>query len=473
METRTPTLRTILAVITAAVTGIALSVAGALIVLTTYMGQASNTLATAVESIHLVEDAEIQLLLHVRAQDPIVQQNLESDLLRILASAREHVASDTEAREMAEAEARIQEYLAASREVPPHPRREALHRAAYNALDLLVHTNVEQARDAQDYAARWDRWGDTIGLTASSLLLLLAGCLLWWLKARAFRPILGLARAMERFGHGDRDARAEESGPAELRDIVRRFNEMADSLAAQRDAQIAFLGGVAHDLRNPLAALMMSVTMLRPGEALPPEPAIRHLFQIIERQLRHLERMIGDLLDMAKIEAGQLALAREPQDARSLLLAVRDLFQGVSREHQLEVSTPSAPVLIECDPLRIEQVVGNLVSNAIKYSPQGGTVRVGLARDAGQAIISVSDPGIGISRADQERLFEPFRRVGLAREQVPGVGLGLFVVRKIVEAHGGRIELESTPGQGSTFRVHLPLGVDAEQAEPDDGLQEP
>lgn len=468
MGTRTPTLRTILAVITVAVTGIALIVAGTLVVLTTYLGQSSKTLGIAVESIHLVEDAEIQLLLHERTEDPIVQRKIESDLIAILTSAREYVTSDNEARELVEAEARVQEYLTASRDAAPRPRLAELHGAAFDALEKLVHTNVAQSRDAQEYAARWDRWGNRVGITASGLLLLLAGWLLWWLKARAFRPILALAGAMERFRCGDHGARAEESGPAELRDIVRRFNEMADSLGAQRDAQMAFLGGVAHDLRNPLAALMMSVTMLRPEQALPPEPASRHLLAIMERQLRHLERMIGDLLDMAKIEAGQLTLKLELQDAAGLLLAVRDLFQGTSAEHQLEVSTPSAPILIQCDPLRIEQVVSNLVSNAIKYSPYGGTVQVVIARDAGEAIISVSDQGIGISEEDQLLLFEPFRRVGLSRESVPGVGLGLFVVRKIVEAHRGRIELDSTPGKGSTFRVRLPLGVDAEQEEPDD-----
>ncbi len=468
MGTRTLTLSTILAVITVAVTGLALVVAGTLVVLTTYLGQTSKTLATVVESVHLTEEAEIRLLLHARAEDPIVQQDYENALGTIMTSVREHVTSDQEARELAEAEARIQEYLTAAREVPPPARRTELHRAAFDALERLVQTNVAQARDAQDYAARWDRWGDLIGITASGLLLSLVAWLLWWLKARAFRPVFGLARAMERFSRGDHGARAEESGPAELRDIMRRFNEMADSLGAQRDAQMAFLAGVAHDLRNPLAALMMSVTMLRPDEALPPEPAIRHLLAIIERQIRHLDRMVGDLLDMAKIEAGQLSLKLEPWDARSVLLAVRDLFEGTSPEHRLAVSTPDTPILLACDPLRLEQVVSNLVSNAIKYSPDGGTVQVAIAREASEAIISVTDQGIGISPEDQQRLFEPFRRVGLSRENVPGVGLGLFVVRKIVEAHRGRIELESVPGHGSTFRVHLPLDLPRERTDPDD-----
>jgi signal transduction histidine kinase len=467
MATRTFTLRTILAVITIAVTSIALLVAGTLIVLTTYMGQTSQMLATAVESVHLAAEAELQLLLHERAEDPIVQRRLESDLLTTLTSARKYVTSDKEVHEMAVAEARMQEYLAAAREVPRRPELGKLHEAAYDALEDLVHTNVAQSRDAQEYAARWDHWGNYIGISASGLLLLLAGYLLWWLKARAFRPIIALARAMEWFRLGDRSARAEESGPAELHDIARRFNEMADSLCAQRDAQMAFLGGVAHDLRNPLGALMSSVTMLRPDEALPPEPAIRRLLQVIERQIRHLERMIGDLLDIAKIEAGQLALEFELHDARGLLLAVRDLFQGASLSHQLEVLTPSTPILVACDPLRMEQVVSNLVSNAIKYSPDGGKVQVVIVREAGEATISISDQGIGISEADQERLFEPFQRVGLARETAPGVGLGLFVVRRIVEAHGGRIELESTPGKGSTFRVHLPLGAEVAQDDPD------
>jgi signal transduction histidine kinase len=259
---------------------------------------------------------------------------------------------------------------------------------------------------------------------------------------------------MERFARGDRDARMIEAGPQELRSMVQRFNALADSLAAQRQAQMAFLAGVAHDLRNPLSALKLSVQTIDPEQPLPPEPRIRRTISTLERQLTRLERMLGDFLDMTKIEAGELELHPEPHDARALVQNVVELFDAVSPHRRIETKLPPEPVLIRCDGLRIEQVVSNLVSNALKYSAEDTPILVALRTRQNQAIIEVSDHGPGITDRELPRLFEPFRR-GLAAVGPPGVGLGLFVVRRIVEAHDGRIDVESSPGRGSTFRVYL------------------
>jgi signal transduction histidine kinase len=172
--------------------------------------------------------------------------------------------------------------------------------------------------------------------------------------------------------------------------------------------------------------------------------------------------MVGDFLDMANIEAGKLELRFQEQDVCQLVRNVVALFESTSPNHDLRVSTPAAAVPLRCDPLRIEQVVTNLVSNAIKYSPEGGAVGISLRVVREEAVIEVRDHGIGITRGDQRRLFEPFRRLHLSRETIAGVGLGLFVVRRIVEAHRGRIEVESAVGTGSTFRVALPIGDGAE-----------
>jgi two-component system sensor histidine kinase MtrB len=358
----------------------------------------------------------------------------------------------------------VEAYIAASRQATSPARLEVLHRDAYGALEDLIRINTQQARQEQQQAARWDRLANVIGVTTTSLLLLVGGWLLWWLKARALRPVLALAHTMERFGRGDRTARAEEVGPSELRDIAKQFNQMADSIGSQRAAQIAFLGGVAHDLRNPLAVLETSASLLGPGEPLPPEPEIRRVFEIIDRQVMHLGRMVEDFLDMARIEAGELALQLDVQDVAALVQGTCRLFESASPKHPIEVSVPVTPVLVQCDPLRIDQVVHNLVSNAIKYSPRDSMVRVAVSREPYEVIISVTDQGIGISAEDQRRLFEPFRRVGPSQQTVPGLGLGLFVVSRIVAAHGGRIEVESKPSQGARFRVHLPATIDEQHA---------
>jgi signal transduction histidine kinase len=231
---------------------------------------------------------------------------------------------------------------------------------------------------------------------------------------------------------------------------------MASALAAQRQAQMAFLGAVAHDLRNPLSALQLSVAVLRVGDPASSPALVRQTVERIERQLTRMERMLGDFLDIARIEAGQLELRVEEHDAGMLVAEVAELFQATSRDHHVEVRLPAHPVPIHCDHLRIEQVITNLISNAIKYSPTGSPIEVGLVPRTDEIELRVTDHGVGISAEDRAHLFEPFRRLRVSAQGVPGMGLGLYAVHKIVEAHGGRITVESAPGAGSTFRVWLP-----------------
>src|SRR5690606_14153053 len=157
--------------------------------------------------------------------------------------------------------------------------------AAYGALERLVLLNVEQAKAAQRTAARWNGISNLIAAIATALLVLVATALQVWLRQRAFEPILELAATMERFGRGDHDARAAERGPLELREMCRHFNEMASSIAAQRHARTAFLGGVAHDLRTPLSVLQMSVVLLLDDAALSSSPGLRRGLERINRQI--------------------------------------------------------------------------------------------------------------------------------------------------------------------------------------------
>jgi signal transduction histidine kinase len=463
---RAPTLRRTLVAITALVTVLSLAIAALLVSLTTYLQRVTSDLASSVESVRLAEEIEIDLLLHLRAHDPLARRKFEADLRRKLLDARPFATTPEEAVLLQRAGSLAEAYVAASRAPEPSASDlEARADEAFGALEDLVTMNVEQSQAAYAASSRWEAVANTLGISFSAMLLALAGWLIWWLKARAFPPVLALGQAMDRFAAGDRGARATESGPEELREMARRFNDMAAALAAQREAQIAFLGGVAHDLRNPLSVLKMSTALVEPGRPLPPEQAMRRTLDIVSRQVSRMDRMVGDFLDMANIEAGKLELRFQEQDACLLLRRVVELFESASPKHDLSISTPDAAVPLRCDPLRIEQVVTNLISNAIKYSPDGGVVRISLQVVREEAVIEVRDRGIGIARGDQRRLFEPFRRLHRSREAIPGVGLGLFVVHRIVEAHRGRIDVESTVGEGSTFRVVLPLGDGA--ADPD------
>lgn len=241
--------------------------------------------------------------------------------------------------------------------------------------------------------------------------------------------------------------------------MVHQFNAMGEALARQHHTRLAHLAGVAHDLRNPLAALQMSAALVDPDEPLPPEPEVRRALGLVRRQVTRLNRMVDDLLDAAQIDAGRLALEPRDTDLRDVVQEVMTLFKDVSPIHILESEVPETPLLVRCDPLRIEQTLSNLVSNAIKYSPRGGTVRVRAYQEEAAAKVSVSDEGIGMEEADVGQVWTPFRRTGISSEAIPGVGLGLWTAKRIVEAHQGTILVESALGKGSTFTLVLPLAV--------------
>jgi signal transduction histidine kinase len=328
--------------------------------------------------------------------------------------------------------------------------------SALESVRQFVRINVEQSRIERQKAARWDRRASALGIGLSVITLIGVMGVMTWLRATAFRPALELSAAVERFTRGDRAARAPERGAAELRLIARNFNELATRVTDQSRNQLAYLAGVAHDLRTPLSALKITSASISPDRPLPPEDQIRQTVSRVQRQVDRLERMVWDFLDAARIEAGTLELRPEVCDLRELTGAVVDLFRPTAPSHEIVHSVPDQPVTSGCDPLRIEQVVTNLVSNAIKYSPRGGRVEVRVESTAGQAVVSVSDQGVGISPVDVPQLFEPFRRTGTSQESIAGVGLGLFVARRIVESHGGAITVDSAPGRGSTFRLCLP-----------------
>jgi two-component system, OmpR family, sensor histidine kinase MtrB len=454
-------LRTVLTVLTGSVTSLAMTVLALLLIMTQYSTRVSAALADSVESVRAVEETQIALLRHEREVPR--RRELEAEALVNMAAIRQRVRVEAEDA-VARAEALVNSYLEGARTGLPEPALGERSRAAFETLDRISDLNIAAARSARDSALIWDRRLNMLGSLAMAVVLALTASLIWWMRTQAFQPVFDLARAMERFGRGEHEARAEERGPTELREMVERFNQMATALAAQRRAQVAFLAGVAHDLRNPLSALSLSVSLIDPKQPLPPEPRIRRTLELVQRQLKKLERMVSDFMDMTKVEAGQLELHVEEHDLVALARDVVNLFEATEPEQRIELSLPSGPILIDCDPLRIEQVMSNLISNALKYSPSARKIEVTLAAEEGAARFSVRDYGIGISEDDQRRLFEPFQRAGLSKDTIPGAGLGLYVVQRLVSAHSGRIDIESRPGDGARFSVLLPMSARRAQA---------
>ena len=454
-------LRRMLAIITVVVAVLAVTSAGALIFATNAIRQKTTDAATAVESIRLIEEAEISLLLHVRAADSVVKRSFASELRGLLDAAEDHVAGPVTGRLLDDARSRVEYYLRVAHDSNDAAEIARAETLAFGALERLVEATLDKTRRAHAEAITWDRVTNLVGIGLGIEIVALTAMLVIWTRRRLIRPLFALADSLKRFGAGDRSVRAAERGPLELCEMSQRFNEMADAIATQRDAQIAFLGGVAHDLRTPLAAMRLAVDVLQHSEPLPQEPQLRNLIALIARQTTHLDRMAGDFLDMSRIEAGKLDLRIAEHDARALVTSVVQLFETTARG-RLEVALPAAPVVVACDDVRIGQALTNLVSNAIKYSPPTRTVHIAVEARIDEAVIEVIDHGEGISTEDHRTLFEPFRRAG--RQDKTGTGLGLFNVKRLVEAHGGRVEVESTPARGSTFRVCLPLAHPATPA---------
>jgi signal transduction histidine kinase len=453
---RRHSLRSLLAITTGAIAALALVAVGTLFWLATVLHRTTEITTAAVESVYLLEEAEIELLLHRRATDPLLAHALEASLRDKLAAARAHVSTPEGARTLEAAAARVAAYVTASRARGgvSGSELEALHGEAYAALETVVALKLAQARSQHADARRWDRIANATALTLGVVLVAIATLVVVWLRRRAFHPVLQLAAAMRRFGGGDRAARAQEAGPAELREMSATFNEMAQALVAQRESQLALLAGVAHDLRQPLAALALSTRMLDPDARTAAE--MRRPLEITRRQVGRLERMIGDFLELARLDTAQLELRPGREDVRELVRRVVELHEGGAARARLALALPAEPVHARCDALRIEQAIENLVSNALKYSPPDAPVDVVVEARGGEVAIRVTDRGPGLSADEQARLFEPFRRVGAAAREAPGIGLGLFLVRRILTAHGGRIEVDSERGRGATFTAYLP-----------------
>jgi len=250
------------------------------------------------------------------------------------------------------------------------------------------------------------------------------------------------------------------NGVAELRDISQAFSELVTEIKQQRESRIRYLAAVAHDLRNPIGAIKMSADFMLSeySNTLPME--VKELLSVAQRQATHLERMTSDLLDTMRTEGGALGIKKENCDLRSIIYDCCELFRNYSRDHRIMFAADPDCVFVDVDRDRMTQVFNNLISNAIKYSPYGGDVAVSLNQASGFGVLKVKDSGIGIPANELESIFQPFRRASSTRDTIPGVGLGLFTAKKIVEGHGGRIDIVSEIGSGSTFIVAIPLRVE-------------
>jgi len=290
-----------------------------------------------------------------------------------------------------------------------------------------------------------------IAVLLVALTALLAAVLL---SRHLVSPLRQLTRASNAMAGGDLSQRVVIDTRDEIGDLGQAFNRMAGDLESAQIQRQQMTADIAHELRNPLSVVRGNLEAMLDGIYPADE---EHLGPIYEETML-LQRLVEDLRVLSLADAGELPLVRTEVDLGDLLTRVADSARAVAEDKgvSLRLHVPAETVVIEGDVDRLRQVVGNLASNALRYTPQGGEVSLGLSRSNGQARILVSDNGQGIDAQDLPHIFDRFYRADAARARASGgSGLGLAIVRALVEAHGGTVSVESTPGQGATFTVLL------------------
>ena len=293
---------------------------------------------------------------------------------------------------------------------------------------------------------------------AGVVAVLLAALAGWYASRRFTLPVLALTHATQRMENGDLSARVGISGKnpaAEFQALAHSFNGMAQQVEGTVSTLRAFVADAAHELHTPLTALHTNLELVADET----DAARQSLYlERAQEQSARLEGLVGGLLDLSRIEAAHPGPETGPLDLGGLLGEMEE--QLASRAEQANrvftLELPEEPVTVTGNPPQLRRVVTNLFENSLKFTPAGGSITIGLVRSGGQAILTVTDTGIGVPPEDLPHLFERFHR-GRNVSSFPGSGLGLAITRALIRAHGGGIRAESTLGAGTNIVIELPV----------------
>jgi two-component system sensor histidine kinase BaeS len=298
--------------------------------------------------------------------------------------------------------------------------------------------------------------GSLVGLAIAGLVAIgfasLGGV---WYANRLVRPIERITETAQALKSGDRDARTRLEGDDEIGFLGRTFDEMADSIEADREMERRLTADVAHELRTPLQAIQATVEAMQDGVL----PADEERLGIVRDETVRLARLADGILELTRLERGSVPFVCTRLDLAVPVRAAVDTHEALIETRQIVLSVDIAEGIYACvDSDRLQQAVGNLLSNAARYTPAGGRIEVGVRRDIGQAVIEVADTGMGIAEKDLPLVFSRFWRADEARATTSGgLGIGLAVTKEIVERHKGTIGVSRRRGGGSVFAIRLPL----------------
>jgi signal transduction histidine kinase len=333
---------------------------------------------------------------------------------------------------------------------PPGARRVYLAASHPVRIDGRVFGALIAAKPKAELRDRWQTLIERLAL-AGIFGIVVAGALAWYLSRRITEPVLALSDATDRIAAGIYDV-PEVHAHGEIGHLAERFKQMAARLREAEELERNFLMTVSHELRTPLTAIRGHVEALREGVARDPETQ-RESLDVIAEEAQRLERLVGDVLDLAKLDTRRFTLLHEEVDMGHLLDRAYNTFAEEARRRDIDYrrEISDRPVIV-ADGDRVLQIISNLLSNAFRWTPDGGRVELQLGTENGVVSVAVEDTGPGITPEEQERIFRPFwTRDGT------GTGLGLAIARELAIAHGGRIRLTSVPGEGARFELELPV----------------
>jgi two-component system, OmpR family, sensor kinase len=397
---------------------------------------------------------------------------------RTLADVRASIEADERAR-LARIEALFTAWLRRFAEPTIAFVRQGRHEAAAELaqtgsgkrrIDRIKVLLADLVAEEQDEIEAAEQRGDLLG--AFTIVGIAALCLavvlglrtaLRRLNVRLTDPLDDVADASRRLGGGDLSARVAERGVDEVAVVGRSFNKMAgdiEKLVAELrqldELKGEFVSAVSHELRTPLTSIKGFLESVLAEETGPLNERQREELEIVYRNAIRLQDLANDLLTLARLESGRIEIELRPLDLCALLVELREELQPAARKRRLEIRLDCARALeVEADELRLHQALGNLIGNAIKFSHEDERVALRAVDRDGEVLIEVSDRGVGIPADELPRLNERFYRASTAGD-AQGTGLGLAITEEIVERHGGRLEVESEVGAGSTFRIRLP-----------------
>ena len=291
-------------------------------------------------------------------------------------------------------------------------------------------------------------------LVAGVVSAVIAVLVALYLAVTLSRPLRRIRAGADAMSAGDLDVRVPETGDVEIAAVADALNRLAETLQEEEGRRKESVADLAHELRTPVMGILARVEAAQDGVL---NDQAANLSAMHDEALR-LARLLDDLSALAEAERPGLLLDAVPLDLAAIAAAQAATFGDAFADKGITLSSVLHPAVVDGDPKRLEQIVVNLLSNALRYTDAGGSVRVAVRRDGADALLEVADTGIGIAAGDLPRVFTRFWRGEKSRSRdTGGAGIGLSIVKELVQAHGGSVAVESVPGEGSVFRVELPL----------------